>query len=281
MGKFLQRYGILFFFCAMMGGIIMVDSIFAIAFTDKERGLATGFSDYTMKISILQADSQEAFRQKEFLLFLQEKAQIETINVLKANSQNGELLYSNEFESMQSNALEQAPDTAVTGVYYLDGGQNTNLIFQELQNQILTKNQYAQIVVLEDSSKGYLLERLKNSLLQMGLLVLLNLLNFGNVASCWANYRRTEIAVRKMVGGTDGTIFRKIMILFGAATGLFILSGMMIGILIAKNHMEITSIALLFGIINCLIQWLILILFGGLSIHRYVRKNIMELRKQS
>ena len=64
---------------------------------------------------------------------------------------------------MQSNALEQAPDTAVTGVYYLDGGQNTNLIFQELQNQILTKNQYAQIVVLEDSSKGYLLERLKNS----------------------------------------------------------------------------------------------------------------------
>lgn len=83
MGKFLQKYGILFFFCAMMGGIIMVDSIFAIAFTDKERGLATEFSDYTMKISILQADSQEAFRQKEFLLFLQEKAQIETINVLK------------------------------------------------------------------------------------------------------------------------------------------------------------------------------------------------------
>ena len=95
------------------------------------------------------------------------------------------------------------------------------------------------------------------------------------------NARRTEIAVRKMVGGTDGTIFRKIMILFGAATGLFILIGMMIGILIAKNYMKITSIALLFGIINCLIQWLILILFGGLSIHRYVRKNIMELRKQS
>ena len=45
MGKFLQKYGILFFFCAMMGGIIMVDSIFAIAFTDKERGLATEFSD--------------------------------------------------------------------------------------------------------------------------------------------------------------------------------------------------------------------------------------------
>ena len=100
---------------------------------------------------------------KRVPLFLQEKAQSETINVLKANSQNGELLYSNEFESMQSNALEQALDTAVTGIYYLDGGQNTNLIFQELQNQILTKNQYAQITVLEDSSKGYLLERLKNS----------------------------------------------------------------------------------------------------------------------
>ena len=51
MGKFLQKYGILFFFCAMMGGIIMVDSIFAIAFTDKERGLATEFSDYTMRFT--------------------------------------------------------------------------------------------------------------------------------------------------------------------------------------------------------------------------------------
>ena len=45
MGKFLRKYGILFFFCAMMGGIIMVDSVFAIAYTDKERGLATEFSN--------------------------------------------------------------------------------------------------------------------------------------------------------------------------------------------------------------------------------------------
>lgn len=43
MGKFLQKYGILFFFCAMMGGIIMVDSIFAIAFTDKERDWQRNF----------------------------------------------------------------------------------------------------------------------------------------------------------------------------------------------------------------------------------------------
>ena len=87
-----------------------------------------------------QADSQEAFRQKEFLLFCRKKHKIETINVLKSKiSQKWRVALSNEFESMQSNALEQAPDTAVTGVYYLDGGQNTNLIFQELQNQILTK----------------------------------------------------------------------------------------------------------------------------------------------
>ena len=56
MKKIFQKYAILFFFCAMMGGIIMIDSILAISFTDKERGLATEFSDYTKKISILQAD---------------------------------------------------------------------------------------------------------------------------------------------------------------------------------------------------------------------------------
>lgn len=49
MKKFFQKYAILFFFCAMMGGIIMIDSILAISFTDKERGLATEFSGYTKK----------------------------------------------------------------------------------------------------------------------------------------------------------------------------------------------------------------------------------------
>ena len=73
MGKFLQRYGILFFFCAMMGGIIMIDSILAISFTDKERGLATEFSDYTKKISILQADSSESFSQEDLMFFFTRK----------------------------------------------------------------------------------------------------------------------------------------------------------------------------------------------------------------
>ncbi len=289
MRKFLRKYGILFFFCAMMGGIIMVDSIFAIAYTDKERGLATKFSNYTMKISILQADSQEAFRQKEFLSFLQEKAQTEKINVLKADTQNGTMLYSNELMSTQS-ALEQAPDTAVTGVYYLDGAQNTNLLFEELRNRILTKNQYAQIVVLEASSNGQLLERLKNSedamyyVLQMGVLLFLNLLNFGNIAGHWANARKTEIVVRKMVGGTDGTIIQKLMILFGSATGLFILTGMACGIIVAGINMKMTQItkdAFLFGGMNCLFQWFVLLLLGGIIIRKCVRKNIMEIRKQS
>ncbi len=289
MGKFLRKYGILFFFCAMMGGIIMVDSIFAIVYTDKERGLATKFSNYTMKISILQVDSQEAFRQKEFLSFLQEKAQTEKINVLKADNQSGIMLYSNELMSTQS-ALEQAPDATVTGVYYLDGARNTNLLFEELRNRILTKNQYAQIIVLEASSKGQLLERLKNSedamyyVLQMGVLLILNLLNFGNISGHWANARKTEIAVRKMVGGTDGTIIQKLMVLFGSAIGLFLLTGMACGIVIAGINMKtirITKAAFLFGSMNCLLQWLVLLLLGGIIIRRCVRKNIMEIRKQS
>ena len=73
MGKFLQRYGILFFFCAMMGGIIMVDSIFAIAFTDKERGLATGFSDYTMKFRFCRQIHRKHFGKKSSFYFCRKK----------------------------------------------------------------------------------------------------------------------------------------------------------------------------------------------------------------
>lgn len=95
MKKFFQKYAILFFFCAMMGGIIMIDSILAISFTDKERGLATEFSDYTKKISILQADSSESFSQEDLMFFLQGK---EKINVIRSSDYNGIELYSNELE---------------------------------------------------------------------------------------------------------------------------------------------------------------------------------------
>lgn len=73
MKKVLQKYGILFFFCAIMGGIIMVDSIFALSLTDRERGLAANFSNSTKKISILQADSQDSFSQADLMYFLQDK----------------------------------------------------------------------------------------------------------------------------------------------------------------------------------------------------------------
>lgn len=80
MKKVLQKYGILFFFCAIMGGIIMVDSIFALSFTDRERGLAANFSNSTKKISILQADSQDSFSQADLMYFLQDKRKSETVN---------------------------------------------------------------------------------------------------------------------------------------------------------------------------------------------------------
>ena len=71
--NFFKNMQFVFFFCAMMGGIIMIDSILAISFTDKERGLATEFSDYTKKISVLQADSSESFSQEDLMIFLSGK----------------------------------------------------------------------------------------------------------------------------------------------------------------------------------------------------------------
>lgn len=339
MKKFFQKYAILFFFCAMMGGIIMIDSILAISFTDKERGLATEFSDYTKKISILQADSSESFSQEDLMFFLQGK---EKINVIRSSDYNGIELYSNELEYFKNKdeanwtpgvwlrrdvyenwidkeeqyyyykgkyfnvlgtyeekkleekyivdmqgVLNNDPQTAVKGVYYLDCEQDTNTVFEELQTLILQKNPYAQITVLEESSQGYILRRIFHSqdamyyIIQMGVLLILNLFNFGNIAGYWVKGRTTEIFVRKMVGAADINIFKKLIIDFSIATGMFIFAGMLIGAIIIGVYIKIVGEIALFGVINCTIQWLILILFGGIFIWKQVRKTMTQLRKQN
>ena len=340
MKKILQKYGILFFFCAMMGGIIIIDSIVAISFLDKERGLANEFSRDTKKLSILQADSKEAFCQNDLLAFLQRRKVDGKINMLKVADQDGIELYSSELPYFkdksaddwkasvllrkdtyekwlktgdsnyyykgryfnvsgiyEKNELEESyvvdmqgvinynPEEAVKGVYYFDCGQDTNLVFEELNAEILAKNQYAQISVLEESSEGNLFNRLGHSqnalyyLIQMGLLLILNLFNFGNIAGYWVNARKTEIFVRKMVGGTDISIFVKLIVTFAKATGIFMITGMLIGTAIVGNSVKNIGKAFLFGSMNCVIQWLIFLVFGGILLWKYLRKTMIEMEK--
>lgn len=181
--------------------------------------------------------------------------------------------------------LNNSPEEAVKGVYYLDCGQNTNSVFEDLQARILEKNQYAQIIVLEESSEGYMLQRLLSStdamyyLLQMGILTLLNLFNFGNIAGHWVSARKTEIFVRKMVGGSDSSIFWKLVLTFAAAAGVSILAGGFTGTMLAGINVKIVGKAICFGGINCVIQWGILLLFGGILVWRQVGKTLTELHK--
>ena len=136
MGKFLQRYGILFFFCAMMGGIIMVDSIFAIAFTDKEQGIGRIFRLYNENFDSAGRFTGSISAKRVPFIFAG-KAQIETINVLKQIVKMEDCFIQMSLNQCKATHLEQAPDTAVTGVYYLDGGQN--LIFQNTKSNFNKK----------------------------------------------------------------------------------------------------------------------------------------------
>ncbi|MGN0298979.1 MAG: hypothetical protein ACI4C1_07365 [Lachnospiraceae bacterium] len=339
MKRYLQKYALIIFFCSMMGGIIMADCLFAVAFTNKERGIAVEFSEHTKKISILQADSQDSFQQKELADFLKEYTNETSMNVSKSNSQNGVELYSNQqniwslandeyygiwlrndqyddwsktaaanyyykgnyYKVMGSYSkrlaketfvvdmrgeLNQNPQTAVKGIYYLDAEEHTNFIYDALAAKILSKNPYAQIMVLEDHANGYLGSRLLQStdatyyLLQMSLLVLLNLFNFGNIAGYWVNARKQEILVRKMVGGTVDKIFLGLAVPFTASTGLFILIGMSISMIVIGLYTKITSEAIILGGIISLAQWILLIIFESISLCKQIHIPIMKIKKQ-
>ena len=119
------------------------------------------------------------------------------------------------------------------------------------------------------------------NLMRTAYMLILNLFNFGNIAGYWVKGRTTEIFVRKMVGAADINIFKKLIIDFSIATGLFIFAGMLIGAIIIGVYIKIVGEIALFGVINCTIQWLILILFGGIFIWKQVRKTMTQLRKQN
>src|SRR5699024_11249811 len=73
-----------------------LDCIFAVSFTIRERGIAAEFSNDTKKLSILQADSEYAFQQKDLEAFLGKYGVNTAINLSKVNSQSGVELYSNK-----------------------------------------------------------------------------------------------------------------------------------------------------------------------------------------
>ena len=74
----------------------MADCIFAVSFTIRERGIAAEFSNDTKKLSILQADSEYAFQQKDLEAFWGKYGVNTAINLSKVNSQSGVELYSNK-----------------------------------------------------------------------------------------------------------------------------------------------------------------------------------------
>ena len=339
MRRFLQKYAIIIFFCTLMGGIIMADCIFAVSFTIRERGIAAEFSNDTKKLSILQADSEYAFQQKDLEEFLGKYGVNTAINLSKVNSQSGVELYSNKvnyfdteedgnfgvwlredqydswkktnedlfyykgkyyevlgeytrrrveekFVVNMEGELSLNPQIAVKGVYYLDCGENTNTVYETLYSEILTKNPYAQITVLEETANGYLVSRLLQSgnamyyLLQMGILVILNILNFGNIAGYWVTARKQEIFVRKMVGGTVGEVFMDLIVPFIAVTGLFIMTGMLISMIMIGINIKVMKEAIIFSSICGSIQWFLLAIFECIILWKQINKSVIEIKKQ-
>ena len=95
MKRYFSNSAILLFFCFLMGAIIMADCIMAVGYVIKERGIASQFSDNTIRFTILQPQSQESFLYGELKIFL-ENCQERICFVKEAQGKQGVELYINE-----------------------------------------------------------------------------------------------------------------------------------------------------------------------------------------
>ena len=97
MFRYLQRFGILLFFCTCMGAIIMADCTMAIGITERDRGLAASFSENTMRFSLMQADTPDSWTNGDLLDFLNTTGKSGIpVRLLKKTSTGAGELYTTE-----------------------------------------------------------------------------------------------------------------------------------------------------------------------------------------
>lgn len=338
MKRILSNSSIILFFCILMGGIIMLDSIIAIDHTKQLRGIANHFSNSTVRFSVLQADIPDSFTQGDLLQFIEENSMDIKNFSCNITSKNGSELYSSmgncfhmspdntygvwlrddqyqEWEKSEKTSffyknhwytvlgsyspnqasesfildmkgeLIQNPDTAMNGIFYLDCEENSLNIYQALVSRIQETYPYAQVSLMEDQANGYTFSRIVESedslyyLLQMGLLVFLNLLNFGNIAGYWVQQKEREIFVRRMAGGSYFHVYMDLILPFSIVTLIFIGIGMLMGFLIGSLLSTITIESIYMGSFIGIIQWFILLIFGSCILIRKVRLPIIYLKK--
>src|SRR5699024_10086382 len=103
-------------------------------------------------------------------------------------------------------------------------------VYHQLVATIQEKNPSAQILLEEEQENGYLFTRMMQTedslyyFLQMGLLLFLNIINFGNIVGYWTRERRKELFVRRLTGGTINAVYVKMIMAFMCvvATAMFL-----------------------------------------------------------
>lgn len=182
--------------------------------------------------------------------------------------------------------LRQNPEEAMYGTYYLDCKENTADIYNQLVAAIQTKNPYAQIFLEEEQADGYLFARLMRTedamyyLIQMGLLLFLNILNFGNIVGYWANARRRELFVRRLTGGTTAGVFQDMIFAFMGVVVTSVLAGCITGGILSTYFAPVTREAIFMGIGISVIQCLLLLFLGSIVLYKNIRISIIELKKE-
>ncbi len=336
MKRHFSNSAIILFFCFMMGAIIMADCVTAVGYTIKQRGIATHFSEHTIRFTILQAQIPESFLHEELERFLEE-CQTDIILAKDITSKNGVELYINQGDYFSTNGqqygvwlskerydsfkkensssflynnqeyhvlgsykeklskdfvidmrgeLRRDSSFAMYGIYYLDCKENTKEVYNQLVAAIQQKNPSAQIMLEEEQATGYLFARIMKTedsiyyLLQMGLLLFLNIINFSNIVGYWTNARKRELFVRRLTGGTIKSVFFDMITAFMGVIVTAIFMGCIVGGIVGSYLMPVTIEGIFMGIGISVLQCILLLLLSSIVLYKNIRIPIIELKKE-
>lgn len=83
-----------------------------------------------------------------------------------------------------------------------------------------------------------------------------------------------------MVGGTVGEVFMDLIVPFIAVTGLFIMTGMLISMIMIGINIKVMKEAIIFSSICGSIQWFLLAIFECIILWKQINKSVIEIKKQ-
>lgn len=223
-------------------------------------------------------------REGNNLYFIHENQPYEVIGIM--GSKNKESGLDSQYYFNFSSLVNDEINFTLDGTYFLDAGENTRMLYNRIEKKVKLIDPSAQMETEIENKKAVPLYRVimdeKESFKIIIAVVIVLALNTINTTRNWLESRKTELAVRKMVGINNKSLILRVIVQYEIVItvsffiGFILYSSIIATKLISFLDGQVYFISSIIGYMFCLIVGLITCIYPIFKIVQLQPKKLMR-----